>query len=140
LVVALRLKKGGPASPNDTWPDDLTEQLRALHEFARNELLPHFSLEEDIVFPFIRSITDEKLTQLVESLQKEHDQMRDLLESLQADKKQMSSFGELLERHIRTEERQLFPQLEQAAASLNINIPLEEIAIRHQRYEQPPAC
>ena len=128
LLIALRLKKGGPASTNDRlWPADLKQQVRSLLLFFEHELLPHFKLEEEILFPL--ASTMEELQPLVEKLLVQHTQMRSAMgniSELTGDddmKKNLSEFGALLESHVRTEERELFPQLEEAERQGRVVLP-----------------
>jgi len=128
LLIALRLKKGGPASTNDKlWPTDLKQQIRSLAFFFERELLPHFNLEEEILFPVAVSI--EELQPLVEKLLVQHQQMRSAIGNIsqlrdEDDlKKALTDFGALLESHVRTEERELFPQLEEAERQGRVALP-----------------
>ena len=118
LLVALRLKKGGPSSPHDTlWPKEPLEQAQALLRFADRELSPHFEQEEQLLFPAARGKYAD-LDGLIDSLLTDHNQFRKALEEISGEKSvpvlslQLKSFGEMLEKHIRTEERDLFPRIE----------------------------
>ena len=122
LLVALRLKKGGPSSIHDTlWPTDHEGQVRSLLLFAEQELFKHFELEEEILFPAISAL--DELSTFVAELIEDHQLMRsqiDKIRSLTQDSDiahLLSIFGVLLENHIRKEERQFFPKLEEAEAN-----------------------
>ena len=128
LLVALRLKKGGPTSPHDTlWSHELPKQVHSLQLFFERELLPHFKLEEEILFPAASGL--EELQPTVKNLLSQHQRMREMIEnitSLQEEarlKKEMAGFGALLEAHVRIEERELFPKLEEAEREGRIRIP-----------------
>lgn len=128
LLIALRLKKGGPASENDRlWPVDLMLQVRSLLLFVEQELLPHFKLEEEILFP--AGCTIEELQPLVKNLLDQHQVMRDSIGRIKeiSDenllKKELIDFGILLETHVRNEERNLFPKLEEAEMQGRIILP-----------------
>ena len=128
LLISLRLKKGGPASVNDKlWPTDLKQQVRSLLLFADHELYPHFKLEEEILFPI--ALTLEELLPLIKILLAQHQEMRDLIgnisEIIDEDdlEKNLADFGALLESHVRTEERELFPKLEEAETQSRITLP-----------------
>lgn len=143
LLVALRMKKGGPASHRDSWPSEINAQRDALMQFSRKELLPHFALEEEILFPSLSSTPS--LESLISELMNEHRAMRSLLETLSSDQnidaaKLMKDFGILLEAHIRKEERQLFPMVESLVAEGTLSLPESEIQKRHESYAPDPAC
>ena len=144
LVMALRMKKGGPASPHDRWPTDLHEQRERLIRFINNELLPHFEPEESLVFPATSSgSVDLRASTL--TLQEQHEAMRMLIAQIQtADIEQlpvlMARFGAALEAHIRMEERIFFPQTEEAIAHGQLKLDAEALRNRHESYRQPPGC
>ena len=109
LVMALRLKKGGPASPNDNWPSDRDKQVESLLAFAANELMPHFEIEEKHLLGIAEPTMDARLRE-------DHAQLRALIGSIGAREgleEDLKAFGERLESHIRFEEREFFPQLQE---------------------------
>lgn len=132
LLVALRLKKGGPSSPHDTlWPIEPTQQLEALLRFAETELYPHFLLEEELLFPasINKSVS---IDLLIASLLEDHSAMRASLKMLKTYNpeevgERMRLFGESLEKHIRREERELFPMIEEQIALGNIILEKEQL-------------
>ncbi len=128
LLIALRLKKGGPTSEHDRlWPTALDGQVRSLLLFYERELVPHFRLEEEILFPIAIKIAE--LEELVKKLITQHQMMRDAIgiisQITDGDglKKDLADFGLLLESHIRTEERELFPKLEETASKGKVTLP-----------------
>lgn len=143
LLVALRMKKGGPASHRDNWPADIHKQRDALMQYTREELLPHFALEEEILFPSLSNAAS--LEVLISEIINEHAAMRSLLEMIGSAQntdlpKQMKDFGILLEAHIRKEERQLFPMIEELVNSGMLTVPEQEIQKRHDSYAPDPSC
>ena len=130
LLIALRLKKGGPTSQHDhLWSSELPKQLHSLQLFFERELLPHFQIEEEKLFPIAATL--EELQPLIKKLLDQHQQMRDLISTLfqitdddDRLKKELAAFGVLLEAHIRTEERELFPKLEEAELEGRIKLPM----------------
>jgi hypothetical protein len=113
LVMALRLKKGGPASPNDNWPTDRSQQIESVLVFARNELLPHFAIEEKQLVGCTAGCED-----LEQRLRADHDELRSMLAELETTKPDKASellqkLGARLEAHIRFEEREYFPKLQE---------------------------
>lgn len=121
LLIALRLKKGGPSSPHDTlWPTAIAEQRDALLRFAEHDLYPHFDREEQELFPAITSIStiEQELREAINSLHADHQVMREMLKKLEAVstileiQELLRAFGTILEAHIRKEEREVFPMIE----------------------------
>lgn len=113
LVMALRLKKGGPASPNDNWPHDRAKQIESILVFARAELLPHFEIEEAQLVGCTSGCED-----LEARLKRDHEELRHLLSDLatvEPDKADeiLKMLGAKLESHIRFEEREYFPKLQE---------------------------
>lgn len=138
LLVALRLKKGGPSSPRDTmWPTAPREQAAALLRFAERELLVHFEIEETLLFPLVSS---EEGKATVNQLLVEHNQMRNALGRLDSITDEgavmaaLADFGAVLEAHVRTEERILFPMIEQAIEAGEMSIDAEGIVGRRSSY------
>src|SRR5688572_27526427 len=136
LVVALRLKKGGPASPNDLWLEGEENQAPQLLEFADSELLHHFQLEEELLFPALLELGVDEISAITQELLSEHKAMRISLEAirLSPDPTILKQFGELLEAHIRKEERVLFPLIERELEKESIILPAETIKNRRDSY------
>ena len=130
LLIALRLKKGGPTSLHDTlWPTDFHKQVRSLKVYFENELLPHFKLEEEVLFPIASTIGE--LQQTVIDLLEQHKKMREMIHEISLlkeanlhSKKVLTDFGALLESHVRNEERDLFPKLEEAEKQGRVKMPV----------------
>ena len=116
LLLAFRIKQGLPKTrqPHDSPQEQAADAVR----FFQESLAPHFAAEADILFPAIRNMPPE-VHPLLDQLIQEHTAIQSLVEQIDqqpADAAQLanllSSFGDLLERHIRCEERQLFPVYE----------------------------
>lgn len=76
----------------------------------QNELEPHFQTEENSLLPLLHSPETQAL--VVRTLA-DHQQLRGLLDALrQNDAGALESFGKCLTAHVRFEERELFPALE----------------------------
>ena len=121
LVLALRLKKGGPASQHDNWPNKETAHAKETLRFAEMEILPHFRIEEEILFG---TIDNDEVRGLEPELIADHTAIRGLLKELLTRLQATADtgiaallidIGRLLEAHIRREEREYFPMLESAA-------------------------
>lgn len=83
---------------------------RALLAYA-NELDAHFRVEEQTLLPLLTSVESQILVQ--RTLQ-DHEQLRGLLAALQQnDAEALGNFGKLLTTHVRFEERELFPVIEE---------------------------
>lgn len=90
--------------------------------FAR-EIGPHFLIEERVVLPALGEAGQED--QAARTLE-EHDALRKLADRLvMGGMDELQAFGELLERHVRFEERELFPLIE----SVLTQEMLEKIAL-----------
>jgi iron-sulfur cluster repair protein YtfE (RIC family) len=84
-------------------------------EFFAKQLTPHFRAEEEILFPLMRAEVPESAP-LIEALLRDHESFRRRTPNLQSNSglsKLIFDLGDLLERHIRREERELFPLFEQ---------------------------
>jgi iron-sulfur cluster repair protein YtfE (RIC family) len=74
------------------------------------ELAAHFSIEEQSLLPLLQGAETQALVQRTLA---EHQQLRGLLERLrQNETEALNSFGTYLMAHVRFEERELFPVLE----------------------------
>ncbi|HEV8715884.1 MAG TPA: hemerythrin domain-containing protein [Candidatus Binatia bacterium] len=116
LVLAFRLREGLPRNwqPADNPQEQATDTVRFFH----NNLVAHFRVEEEVLFPAIRARVPHAATML-DALTAEHSEMRAQVENLAHAlpdevtlQTRLKAFGDLLERHIRREERELFPLYE----------------------------
>jgi len=116
LVLAFRLREGLPRNRKPS--DSPHEQAEATVRFFHDNLIAHFQAEEEVLFPAIRTYTPQATPQL-DTLIAEHAVMRSMvtrLAHITPDDSSLpgllKSFGDVLERHIRCEERELFPLYE----------------------------
>ena len=110
LMVCLRIHKG--IEQHKTNADWLSERARKASLFFESDLKSHFKTEEEIVFPAMSAITEAKPT--IEELIEEHRGLERLVHELQQAQgshlaRLLLEFADLLESHIRKEERVLFP-------------------------------
>lgn len=86
-------------------------------DFFEHHLRPHFRAEEEHVFPFLEDALGQghPSYQLMARLRVEHEELRLLSERLRADlradrdlERTLTAFADLLESHVRSEERELF--------------------------------
>ncbi len=112
LALAVLIDRGLKADPSEHKAEELSHKATQLGEV---ELLGHFKVEEEVLFPAVRPFLDSE--EMIDELIGEHRQMEELLGRLAhaAAGQRMAllgEFGALLSRHIRTEERQLFEQIQ----------------------------
>ena len=129
LVIALRIKK------------DLKNEVKPAHLFAyvidvyENGLQHHFHQEEVCFNKVMQNIAAAE--KLMNRMETEHMQFAELVKEIQAPGsnvlEQIRIFGELLNDHIRFEERELFPVIEQSLSSEQ----LEAISIYLHREHRP---
>ncbi len=119
LALALRCRKQALGRIKPVGLQGLEERAGEVKEFFSKNLERHIQAEEEILFPAIRSCASESW-QMVEDLIEEHRQIRDgmaRLEEKEKLSKALFDLGDLLERHIRREERELFPLFENRASA-----------------------
>lgn len=101
LVLARRCKQAGRpgsgASPEAMW-DQVIEAFSC-------HLEPHFQIEERHLLPALEAIGE---ASLASRIRQDHGALRALKDSPVASRALIDRFGELLEAHIRYEERQVF--------------------------------
>jgi iron-sulfur cluster repair protein YtfE (RIC family) len=85
-----------------------------MRDFFRGHLRAHFCAEEQVLFPRMRALIPESGAVIDELLQ-DHQKIGQAVSQLEAGTsgaKLIFDLGDLLERHIRKEERELFPLYE----------------------------
>ena len=115
LALALRCRKQALGQIRPMGAEGLRERAAEFVAFYRNNLAAHFRAEEKALFPLIRSTVTGSDTML-DDLLHDHEQLRNAIPQLEAGSglaKLIFDLGDLLERHIRKEERELFPLFEQ---------------------------
>lgn len=108
LLLAMNLKKNAPKINN--LPTEPLGKMNYAKEIYYKELEHHFRDEEQFVFPFIKG-KDESLDQLVLEIMGEHIILKEKILSLTENPNlvdQLDEIGEMLELHVRKEERMLF--------------------------------
>jgi hemerythrin-like domain-containing protein len=116
-MLALRLRQGKKALLRD-WSHDPTWQASHVVEFYRDHLVPHFEAEEKALFPVMKEHVAESL-ETIDTLLHQHKEIRERAKSLEKPEQtgledRLREFGELLDRHIRIEEDELFPLFEKS--------------------------
>jgi iron-sulfur cluster repair protein YtfE (RIC family) len=115
LAIALRCRKQALGQIKPMGAPGLRERAEEVLAFYESNLIAHFRAEEEILFPLLRLVAMESAP-MIDDLVREHVQIRQAMVQLKAGAalaKLIFDFGDLLERHIRREERELFPLFEQ---------------------------
>ncbi len=112
LLLATRLQQGTKALER-LWSHDLQWQSGFVVEFFETNLSGHFRIEEEFLFPTVAGLMP-KDNGMIGDLIREHREMEALVETLRhptgkPPEATLKRIGEILERHIRREERELFP-------------------------------
>ncbi len=102
LMLAWRLRTGNLSKR------ELELRARHVSAFFEYRLIKHMRIEEDLLYPACRAVLGVEAS-LIDVLLSDHRELRAKAAAIKAGAHdQVDSFCVLLERHIRTEERQLF--------------------------------
>ena len=132
LALALRCRKQALGQMKPMGARGLRERAEEVRNFVSKNLACHFQAEEEILFPLIRSCVPQSHS-LVEDLLAGHEEIRKGALRLEGNtdlSKILFDLGDLLERHIRKEERELFPLFEACvtpAEAERVNRDMERI-------------
>jgi iron-sulfur cluster repair protein YtfE (RIC family) len=113
LILAQQLKKNAPQYKG--MPSNLEGRKDYTLSFYKSELVKHFADEEKILFPAVINKSDE-VDRLIKEIISEHRQMESLVSELEKTHELeivLDELGKLLEIHIRKEERELFPAIQE---------------------------
>jgi hemerythrin-like domain-containing protein len=123
LALAFRLHHPAPPGPVTAMTPASTPQSRAadvLAFFAR-DLAAHFRAEEEVLFPFLRARQDRReLLNLLVTEHRELEALRDRVAGAADDAAlapALTAFADLLEAHVRREERELFEHFPEPIAA-----------------------
>ena len=114
LALALRCRKQALGQLKPMGAAGLRERAKEFLEFFSANLVAHFHAEEEVLFPFMCSLTPDGAI-MIDGLIKDHELIRRMVAQLEVGTglaKLIFDLGDLLERHIRKEERELFPLYE----------------------------
>jgi Uncharacterized conserved protein len=120
LMVCLRIHRGLPLNHSDeTW---VREKATEITRFFATHLEPHFKAEEEALFPAMRDVAE--ASELVSELLSEHRMLEALGKRLCGTAggqlaQALGEFADLLETHIRKEERELFPLYELRVSAIS---------------------
>jgi iron-sulfur cluster repair protein YtfE (RIC family) len=132
LALALRCRKQALGQIKPIGAEGLRERVKELSAFYATHLVAHFRAEEEILFPLLRSVAPES-NRIIDELVRDHEQIREAATRLENGiglAKLIFDLGDLLERHIRKEERQLFPLFEQRVKTAEAEALGEELKRR----------
>jgi hemerythrin-like domain-containing protein len=119
LALALRCRKQALGQLKPLGLQGLRERADEVRSFYARDLISHFRAEEEVLFPLVQSLVPESRP-LIDQLLHEHQLIRSAIPELERAVglgKAMFDLGDLLERHIRKEERELFPLFEKHVES-----------------------
>jgi iron-sulfur cluster repair protein YtfE (RIC family) len=114
LILAQLIKKGAPAYKG--LPTEINEKKDYVISFYNSKLKKHFKKEEEILFPPVKNKSPE-VDMLIDEIVSEHRKMEKLVNEVQKTtdlENILDKLGWLLEKHIRKEERVLFPAIEKS--------------------------
>jgi hemerythrin-like domain-containing protein len=129
LFLANQLKFNAPEYPG--YPKDVNGKAILLAGEFEFNIKEHFRKEEEILFKGVRTKSSE-LRRLVSELTIEHLKITQLIQQviLKPGAELLNEIGELLQSHIRKEERQLFELIQQTLSEdelIEIGLRLKEI-------------
>jgi len=120
LALALRCRKQALGQLKPLGAAGLRERAGECAEFYTKNLIAHFRAEEEALFPALRGAAPQSAA-LIDELVSQHREMARLISRIEAGDglaKSLFDLGDLLERHIRKEERELFAIFEERAAQM----------------------
>lgn len=129
LVVALKLKKAGDLASESK--SSVEETLQTTLDFWEKGGRAHFREEEDILLPAFARVTSVDLPEIKQMLI-DHVVIRASMDALKEAKDPLSLMGELgerLQRHVRLEERVIFPMIEKALSEDTLNTMTKEFHV-----------
>jgi hemerythrin-like domain-containing protein len=129
LALALRCRKQALGRLKPLGAEGLRLRAQEFRDFFDKQLAPHFRAEEEVLFPFMREAVPQSAP-LLDDLISDHHGLKQAVQDLAAGtplSKVIFDMGDLLERHIRREERELFPLFENHVESSKAKDVGEEI-------------
>ena len=129
LVYAKRLREGKPENIESNWPERSDEKklIHQTKEYFTVDMLHHFELEEQEVFPIYKMYLEENSPEkeLLDFIIKHHKIVKEKIISIDTLEgkelvKQLKEIGTDIEEHIRKEERQLYEDIQK-------KIPTDEL-------------
>lgn len=134
LALGLRCRKQALGQIRPMGAAGLAERAKEFGEFYSRDLIGHFRAEEEVLFPWMRAHVDASAA-MIDELLRQHEELRLLALRIEAGvglAKLIFDVGDLLERHVRKEERELFPLFEAQVPALEAEL----IGLRLKAYRQ----
>lgn len=112
LFLALIAKENAPKVKG--YPTESEDKINYALSFYKEELTAHFKLEQLKLFDFYIN-KDKEVDLLIKELIAERSEINNLFQSLSVNRKEttLHQLGELLEKHVRKEERKFFQLVQQ---------------------------
>ena len=112
LALSVIIERGIKADPSSERAQDLADKVAVTWEV---ELQGHFRVEEEVLFPAVKPVLASGA--IIEKLIEQHRQIEALIRKIAetsgpARVELLTEFGQLLSKHIRIEERQLFEEIQ----------------------------
>ncbi len=136
LALAIRCRKHGLGQLKPGDPEAVKGLAIEVKNFFRQSLKPHFEAEEKVLFPLIKLHSSDDGESLISALLSDHERIGATITALEKESalsKTLFDLGDLLDRHIRQEERVLFPIFEQAVP----DGPAEQAGLELKRILRP---
>ena len=112
LILSRLLRSDAPAYQG--LPTESKEKAEYALKHYQEEMISHFNQEEKII-PLLKGI-DAEMDRLLEEMKSEHQHLHVLFGSLMPDQEDLSTqldhLGRFIEDHVRKEDRQLFPLIQ----------------------------
>ena len=127
LLLAQLIKKDAPEYEH--LPKTLESKKEYTLKFYKSDLIKHFSDEEKILFPVVKgrdSNVDEQIVEIIS----EHRKIEDLIKKISeqnASEELLDELGNILEQHIRKEERKLFQDIQEILSENELETVSEKI-------------
>ncbi|HEX2866631.1 MAG TPA: hemerythrin domain-containing protein [Ignavibacteriales bacterium] len=123
LKLAQMLRKDSP--PLESIPESPVEKARRAAQFYESDLVVHFNAEENVLYPFVKR-RDAHLDRLFNEILEEHRQIKKQVEALLEEggnpiEEKLDTLGRLIDSHVRKEERELFPRIQEVFSEDELN-------------------
>lgn len=120
LILAQLIKRNAPVYRG--LPTDTVGKIQYAIQFYQNDLLAHFKKEEAVLLKVKHCSTD--VAAITEEIIAEHGLLKDMFLSLETAPDSITALdelGQLLQTHIRKEERILFPLIQEHCSEEELN-------------------
>lgn len=123
LKLAQMLRKDAPRL--ESIPESPSEKARSAAQFYESDLVVHFNAEEKILHPFVKG-RDALLDRLFNEILEEHRQIKQQVQGLSEEggvplEEKLDTLGRLIDSHVRKEERELFPRIQEVFSEDELN-------------------